>query len=101
MEVSDNTGALKTASFASTVSEIDFELTDLTVQDAIPVPVINSTPMRSKEKPATDIDETKHSDTSKELLQIYSKEIENFRSERDNILEEIKKLDKNTFRIKT
>ena len=32
LEVSGNTGASKTVSFPSTVSEIDFELTDLTVQ---------------------------------------------------------------------
>ena len=32
--VADNTGASKTVSFASNVSETDFELTDLAVQDA-------------------------------------------------------------------
>ena len=50
--------------------------------------------MRNKKKPAIDIDETKSSDTSKELLQIYTKEIENVCSERDNALEKIKKLEK-------
>ena len=55
--VTDKTGASKTVSFASTVSEIDFELTDLTVQDATPMPVTSSTPMRKKEKPAIDINE--------------------------------------------
>ena len=45
LEVIDNTGASKTVSFTSTVLEIDFELTDLTVQDATPVPVTSSTPM--------------------------------------------------------
>ena len=88
------TGASKTVSFASTVSEIDFELTGLTVQDATPMPVTSSTPMRKKEKPATDINETKNSDTSKELLQMYTKETENLRNERDNALEKIKKLEK-------
>ena len=63
--VTDKTGASKTVSFASTVSEIDFELTDLTVQDATPMPVTSSTPMKKKEKPAIDINETKNSDTSK------------------------------------
>ena len=51
---------LQKLSFASTVSEIDFELTDLTVQDATPMPVTSSTPMRKKEKPAIDINETKN-----------------------------------------
>ena len=50
--------------------------------------------MWKKEKPAIDIDETKNSDTSKELLQIYTKEIENLCSERDSALEKIKKLEK-------
>ena len=50
--------------------------------------------MRNKKKPAIEIDETKSSDTSKELLQIYTKEIENLCSERDNVLEKIKKLEK-------
>ena len=79
-------------SFAFTVAEIDFELTVLTVQDATPVPVISSTPMGNMEKPVTDLDETKNSDTSKELLQLYTKEIENLRNERDNTLEKIKAL---------
>ena len=92
LEVADNTAASKTVSFASTVSEIGFELTDFTVQDATPVPVTSSTPMRNMEKPAIDIDETKNSDTSKELSQICTKEIENLRNERDNALEKIKKL---------
>ena len=35
LEVADNTGASKTV---STISEIDFELTDLTIQNATPVP---------------------------------------------------------------
>ena len=34
LEVADNTVASKTVSFASTIAEIDFELTDLKVQDA-------------------------------------------------------------------
>ena len=100
VEVADNNGASKTVSFASTVSETGFELTDLTVQDATPMPVTSSAPMRNKEKPATDINGTKNSDTSKELLQIYSEEIENLRSERDNALKKIKKLEKNTFLMK-
>ena len=58
------------------------------------MPVTSSTLIRNKEKPAIDIDETKNSDTSKELLQIYTKEIENLRSERDNALEKIKKFEK-------
>ena len=33
LEVADNTVASKTVSFASAISEIDFELTDLKVQD--------------------------------------------------------------------
>ena len=70
--VTDKTGASKTVSFASIVSEIDFELTDLTVQDATPMPVTSSNLMRKKEKPAIDINETKNSDTSKELLQMYT-----------------------------
>ena len=98
--ITDTTGASKTVSFASTVSEIDFELTDLTVQDATPILVTSSTPMQKKEKPAIDINETKNSDTSKELLRMYTKEIENLRNERDNALEKIKKLEKNTFHMK-
>ena len=47
LEVSYNSGASKTV---STVSEIDFELTDSTVEDTIFVPVTSSTLMRSKEK---------------------------------------------------
>ena len=86
--------SFKTLSFAFTVSEIDFELTVLTVQDATPVPVTSSTPMRNMEKPVIDLDETKNSDTSKELLQLYTKEIENLRNERDNALEKIKALEK-------
>ena len=43
LKVSDNTRASKTV---YTVTEIDFEKTDLTVQDAIPVPVTSSSPMR-------------------------------------------------------
>ena len=72
LKVADNTRASKTV---STVTEIDFEQTDLTVQDATPVPVTSSTPMRKKEKPAIDIAETKNYDTSKELLQIYTRKI--------------------------
>ena len=85
---------LQKLSFASTVSEIDFELTNLTVLDATSVPVTSSSPMRNEEKPAIDRNETKNSDTSKELLQIYTKEIENLRNERDNALVKIKKLEK-------
>ena len=77
LEVADNTGASKTV---STASETNFELTDLTVQDATPVPVTSSTSMRNREKPAIDIAETKNFDTSKELLQTHIKEIENLRS---------------------
>ena len=47
LEVSYNSGASKTV---STVSEIDFELTDSTVEDTIFVPVTSSTLMRNKEK---------------------------------------------------
>ena len=47
LEVSYNSGASKTV---STASEINFELTDLTVQDTIFVPVTSSTLMRNKEK---------------------------------------------------
>ena len=72
LKVADNTRASKTV---STVTEIDFEQTDLTIQDATPVPVTSSTPMRKKEKPAIDIAETKNYDTSKELLQIYTRKI--------------------------
>ena len=101
LDVADNTGASKTVSFASTVLEIDFELTDLTAQDATPVPVTSSTPMWNKEKTGIDIDKTKNSHTSKELLQIYTKEIENLHSERDNALEKMKTLEtKNTFLMK-
>ena len=50
LEDPDNTGGTKTVSFASTVSEIDFELTDLTVQDTTPMAVTSTTPMRNKEK---------------------------------------------------
>ena len=101
MDVADNAGASKTVSFASTVLEIDFELIDLTAQDATPVPVTSSTPMRNKEKTGIDIDETKNSDTSKEFLQIYTKEIENLHSERDDALEKIKTLEKkSTFLMK-
>ena len=71
--VEDNTGTSKTVSFAYTVSEIHFQPTDLTVQDATPVPVTSGTTMRN-EKPAIDTNETNNSDTSKELLQIYTKE---------------------------
>ena len=92
---------LQKLSFASTVLEIDFELIDLTAQDATPVPVSSSTPMRNKEKTGIDIDETKNSDTSKEFLQIYTKEIENLHSERDDALEKIKTLEKkSTFLMK-
>ena len=101
LDVADNTGASKTVSFASTVLEIDFELTDLTAQDATPVPVTSSIPMWNKEKTGIDIDKTKNSHTSKELLQIYTKEIENLHSERDNALEKMKTLEtKNTFLMK-
>ena len=72
LEVADNTRASKTV---STVTETDFEQTNLTIQDATPVPVTSSTPMRKKEKPAIDIVETKNSNTSKELLQIYTRKI--------------------------
>ena len=61
-------GASKTVSFAFTFSEINFELTDLTVQDVTPAPVTSSTPKRNKEKCAIDINEAKIYDTSKELL---------------------------------
>ena len=56
--------------------------TNLTVQD---------------DTPATDIDKSKNFDTSMELLQIHTKEIENLRSERHNALEKIKKLEKTPF----
>ena len=46
LDVTNNTGTSKTVPFASSVSEIDFELTDLTVQDATLVPVTSSTPMQ-------------------------------------------------------
>ena len=88
LEVADNTGASKC------VSEIDFELTDLITQDATPASVASSTTMSNKKKLAIDTDETKHSYTSKEHLQMYTKGIENLRSERDNALEKIKKLEK-------
>ena len=38
----------------------------------------------------------KNSDTSKELLQIYTKEIENLGCERGNALKKMKKLEKKT-----
>ena len=71
-------------SFASTISEFNLEL---------PVPVTSSTPMPNKEKPGIDIDEVKNSDMSKELLQIYTKEIKKLRRELENALEKIKKLE--------
>lgn len=64
VNVVDNTGASKAVSFASTISYIDFELADLSVQDATPMPVTSSTPMQKREKPAIDINETKNSSTS-------------------------------------
>ena len=64
----------------------------MAVQDATPVPVTSSTPIWNKEKPTTDTDETKNSEKSKELLQIYTKEIENLGSERNIALEKTKKL---------
>lgn len=51
-------------SFASTISYIDFELADLSVQDATPMSVTSSTPVQKREKPAIDINEIKHSCTS-------------------------------------
>ena len=56
--VSDNTGASKTVSFASIVSEIDFELNNVTVQDATTALVTSRSPMQNEDKPAIDIDET-------------------------------------------
>ena len=56
LEVAGKTGASKTV---STVSEIDFELNNLTVQDATHVSVASSTPLRNKKNPAIVIDETK------------------------------------------
>ena len=81
-----------------TTLEFDFELTDLTVDDATPVPIASSTPMRNKKETTIDIDETNQrniKDTSKEFLQIHTKEIENLCSERDSALEKIKKLENN------
>ena len=49
-ELLHNTGASKTVSFASTASEIDFEPTDLTVQDLTPIPVTSCSPMQNKHK---------------------------------------------------
>ena len=46
LNVVDNIGASKFVSFASTISEIDFELADLSVQDATSIPVTSSTPMQ-------------------------------------------------------
>ena len=104
LEVADNTRALtlekKTVSFASTVSKTGFELTNLTVQDATHVSVTSSSHMRNKEKTSIDIDETEISETSKEFLQIYTKDIEYLRNERDNSLKKIKKLEQNTFLMK-
>lgn len=100
LEVADNIGAPKTLSFAFAVSEIDFELTGFTVQDATPVPLTSSTPMLNKEKPANNIYKTINSDTSKELLQIYTKELDNLCSERSNASEKIKELEKDTFLMK-
>ena len=100
LEVADNIGAPKTLSFAFAVSEIGFELTDFTVQDATPVPLTSSTPMLNKEKRANNIYKTINSDTSKELLQIYTKELDNLCSERSNASEKIKELEKDTFLMK-
>ena len=57
LEVGKNTGASKTVSFTSTVSEIDFEQTNLTIKDFEPgpVPVTSRTPMWNQEKPEIDI----------------------------------------------
>ena len=68
LEFADNTGTSKTVSFASTVSEIDWQFI-IGLPDATPVPVTSSTPMQNREK--IDIDATKNSDTSKELLQTH------------------------------
>ena len=67
--VDNNTEASKTVSFASIVLGTYFEINDFTVQDATPVPVTSGTPLPN-ENPVIEINETKNSDISKELLQI-------------------------------
>ena len=97
VEVEDNTGASKTV---STVSEIDFGLTDLTVQDARPVPVTSSTPMRNKGKPAIDIDETKNSDTLKELYKYIPRKFKMYAVKGTKHWRKLKNLKKITFLMK-
>lgn len=87
-------------SFDSTFSEIDFELTNLTAHYATPLPVTIENSYAKQEKPVIDKDGTKNSDTSKELLQIYTKELDNLCSERSNASEKIKELEKDTFLMK-
>lgn len=48
VNVVDNTGASKAVPFASTISYIDFELADLSVQDATPMSVTCSTPVQKR-----------------------------------------------------
>ena len=48
VNVVDNTRASKAVSFASTISYIDFELADLSVQDATPMSVTCSTPVQKR-----------------------------------------------------
>ena len=48
VNVVDNNGASKAVPFASTISYIDFELADLSVQDATPMSVTCSTPVQKR-----------------------------------------------------
>ena len=100
LEVADNTGASKTVPLASTASEIDFELTDLTVQDATPVPVTISTPMRNKERPAIDIDETKNADTSRKFYKYIPRKLKIYAVKGTMHWRKLRNLKQNTFLMK-
>lgn len=87
LNVEDNNEASKTVSFALIVSEIDFELNDLTVQDTYLCQLQNK-------NSAININETKN---LIHLGNFYKQpEIENSCNERDNSLEKNKELEKTT-----
>lgn len=87
LNVEDNNEASKTVSFALIVSEIDFELNDLTVQDTYLCQLQNK-------NSAININETKN---LIHLRNFYKqREIENLCNERDNSLEKNKELEKTT-----
>ena len=90
LKVADNTRASKTV---STVTKIDFEQTDLTIQDATPVPVTSSTPMRKKEKPAIVQLKLKIMTHQRNFYKYIPGKL---RNEKDNASEKIKKLEKKT-----